>query len=757
MRSWSESYSGGNNGIGGGGGGGNGPRVITAGDATRTMQTELLMDPEEFDIYHLTFYGNENNNISSTNSRYQQHNISTPVRPYPQKSQPQPPATNNTTATASTSGGNVNCIELTFGIKEFKAILSYSEAAELPLQAHFDAGGDPILFYVSSDIFDQSNFNVSRRKPSANSVVAPNDNSHFRSNNNNMNFNGNGNVIINSSADLSFDGISAEFVLATVSDQFSSTASQATTASHSISLSASLMSTSNNNNDIKSNSQLFQSPSSKSKSNLNPNPNPKLNSKPSRYDNLPPSSFSLINNNRTNDPIANSDKNPQPSSQNPIQSPAKGALGSDHSKQSKSDLHTPLFQENHQYQQHHHSETTMDADHNDFSQQPSNNPPSSGVILTGTESMTSSAVLSLQQKDNIPHVNPGGLPSQPAYDHKNRELEYQDSLMRTPRPPNSAVDSGLAPINISNSSLLKNVQKLNVNSVSSSAKNKPKNSWKWPGLEDPIGENDQPFNSQSVPNPPDNNNVNEPYFSTSSRIQQPDLRVVDINSESNSDSDSDLESGSNSVANTISGIRPPHRSKDNNNNDNKSRDSDSDSDSDSVVLSATPPSSKRVYCADVNTKLLFGDCTPIDISTDIQQKVIFNMDYRGWDSSNVQFYVTSIYNKSIYEAMSRVSHKLFPHVNILESLLNSLCFKSNLDNAYIFDMNHKLYIASDSSPSTTQSHRFCCDTIGLIEDLTKMYRRLMLVCMMRGDIDNKMSLLELNASKISSAVCKVLE
>ncbi|KAJ1956701.1 hypothetical protein GGI12_005239, partial [Dipsacomyces acuminosporus] len=68
-------------------------------ETTRALQTELTVEPSEFDLYRV-------------------------------------------------SGSHPT--ELTFGLREFKAILQYAEAMALPLAAFFDKGGDPILFSVCS-------------------------------------------------------------------------------------------------------------------------------------------------------------------------------------------------------------------------------------------------------------------------------------------------------------------------------------------------------------------------------------------------------------------------------------------------------------------------------------------------------------------------------------------------------------------------------------------------------------------------------
>ncbi|KAJ2781436.1 hypothetical protein GGI15_003222 [Coemansia interrupta] len=66
-------------------------------EVTRALQTELTIDPADFDVYHLA---------------------------------------------------NSHGTELTFGLREFRAILQYAEAMALPLQAFFSRGGEPVLFSV---------------------------------------------------------------------------------------------------------------------------------------------------------------------------------------------------------------------------------------------------------------------------------------------------------------------------------------------------------------------------------------------------------------------------------------------------------------------------------------------------------------------------------------------------------------------------------------------------------------------------------
>ncbi|PVZ97608.1 hypothetical protein BB558_006424 [Smittium angustum] len=134
---------------------------IIAGDANKNMQTELVMESEEFDVFVLS----SNNKVNTQ-------------------------LTNNT---------SIPIIELTFGLREFKSILQYAEAANIPLQAHFDSGGDPILFSISDDISGLPN-------------------TRTRVRNDNYGNSNSTNGTLSNGKEINIEGVSAEFVLATVSD-----------------------------------------------------------------------------------------------------------------------------------------------------------------------------------------------------------------------------------------------------------------------------------------------------------------------------------------------------------------------------------------------------------------------------------------------------------------------------------------------------------------------------------------------------------
>jgi Ras-related GTP-binding protein C/D len=68
----------------------------------------------------------------------------------------------------------------------------------------------------------------------------------------------------------------------------------------------------------------------------------------------------------------------------------------------------------------------------------------------------------------------------------------------------------------------------------------------------------------------------------------------------------------------------------------------------------------------------------------------------------INFHLTSIFDHSIFEAFSKVIQKLIPQFGHLERLLNYLLSTSNIEQAFLFDVQTKISIATDSSPTDMQ-------------------------------------------------------
>ncbi|CAF4216044.1 unnamed protein product, partial [Rotaria sordida] len=61
--------------------------------------------------------------------------------------------------------------------------------------------------------------------------------------------------------------------------------------------------------------------------------------------------------------------------------------------------------------------------------------------------------------------------------------------------------------------------------------------------------------------------------------------------------------------------------------------------------------------------------------------------------------------------------------NHLEDLLNYLISASNMEQAFLFDIQTKISIATDSSPTDMQMYELCCDMIDLLINMSEIYGR----------------------------------
>jgi Ras-related GTP-binding protein C/D len=83
--------------------------------------------------------------------------------------------------------------------------------------------------------------------------------------------------------------------------------------------------------------------------------------------------------------------------------------------------------------------------------------------------------------------------------------------------------------------------------------------------------------------------------------------------------------------------------------------------------------------------------------------------------------LTSIYDHTIYEALSKVVQKLLPQVSFVTQMLDNLIDKSLIQKAFLFDVISKIYIASDSSPVDMKHYEICSELIDVLIDVTCIY------------------------------------
>jgi len=82
---------------------------------------------------------------------------------------------------------------------------------------------------------------------------------------------------------------------------------------------------------------------------------------------------------------------------------------------------------------------------------------------------------------------------------------------------------------------------------------------------------------------------------------------------------------------------------------------------------------------------------------------------------------TSIFDHTIFDALSRILQRLLPHVSELEKLLNNFLTSCSLNKAVIFDIFSKLYFASDRSPMDVHVYTLCTDLIEVVLDMSSIY------------------------------------
>eukprot|EP00794_Sanderia_malayensis_P012337 gene12337-13611_t len=111
----------------------------------------------------------------------------------------------------------------------------------------------------------------------------------------------------------------------------------------------------------------------------------------------------------------------------------------------------------------------------------------------------------------------------------------------------------------------------------------------------------------------------------------------------------------------------------------------------------------------------------IETQRDIHQRTTDELQDAGLERLQLSFYLTSIYDHSVFEAFSKVVQKLVPQLPALENLLDILIQHSGIEKAFLFDVVSKIYIATDSSPVDMQSYELCCDMIDVVIDISCIY------------------------------------
>lgn len=110
-----------------------------------------------------------------------------------------------------------------------------------------------------------------------------------------------------------------------------------------------------------------------------------------------------------------------------------------------------------------------------------------------------------------------------------------------------------------------------------------------------------------------------------------------------------------------------------------------------------------------------------EVKADIVQYTTDEMFDNDLDDARISFYLTSIHDYSIHEALSSVIQKVIPYVDIFGKLLDAFVSASGGLKAFLFSASSKIYVATDSSPVDLNVFEYCCDFINFSDDLCDMY------------------------------------
>jgi Ras-related GTP-binding protein C/D len=115
-----------------------------------------------------------------------------------------------------------------------------------------------------------------------------------------------------------------------------------------------------------------------------------------------------------------------------------------------------------------------------------------------------------------------------------------------------------------------------------------------------------------------------------------------------------------------------------------------------------------------------SDDHKIEIQRDIQQHILDMLSINKLEGIHLSFYLTSIYDHSIFEAFSKVIQKLIPQLPALENLLDILISNCRMEKAFLIDVVSKISVAADSTPDI-QTYELCSDMIDVVIDVSCIY------------------------------------
>ena len=91
------------------------------------------------------------------------------------------------------------------------------------------------------------------------------------------------------------------------------------------------------------------------------------------------------------------------------------------------------------------------------------------------------------------------------------------------------------------------------------------------------------------------------------------------------------------------------------------------------------------------------------------------------DDFKKNFFITSIYNSTLYEAFSTILQNIIPQYQNLCILIEEVCKNCCIDNAYLFDINNKFCLAYNSSLKKVNMFDICLNMIDFAVEMGNIY------------------------------------
>ena len=127
----------------------------------------------------------------------------------------------------------------------------------------------------------------------------------------------------------------------------------------------------------------------------------------------------------------------------------------------------------------------------------------------------------------------------------------------------------------------------------------------------------------------------------------------------------------------------------------------------------------------IDTENFFTANSKIEIRRAFDHKISEKLQDCGlsYIVDSITYHLTSIFDHSIFEAMSKIIIKLMPMAvnNYLRAILTNFVNKCGFEKAFIFDVICKTYIATDANLMNDDTMSLCSDMIDVVIDISSIY------------------------------------